>query len=84
MAVWATRRPTNEHKSVASLLLRLSGLPANSCTIAFERHLHLLKVVLSWHNVWQHCMSGYCKHSGARFNKICVFSVKEQITLELA
>lgn len=43
--------------------------------------MHLLKVVLSWQNVWQLCMSGYCKPSGVRFNKICVFRVKKQITL---
>ena len=38
MVVWVARRPTNEHKSVASLLLGLSGLPANSCNTAFERY----------------------------------------------
>ena len=46
--------------------------------------LHPLKEVLSWQDVWQHCMSVYCKPSGVRFNKIWVSRVKKQITLEVA
>ena len=48
-----------------------------------DTQFHMLKVVLGWHDVWQHCILGYCKSSGVRFNKICVFRVKKQINLKL-
>ena len=43
-----------------------------------KKQLHLLKEVLSWQGVWQHCMSEYCKPPGVRFNKICVLGLRNK------